>query len=198
MHSSPRPEAAQISGRALLGALQYAKVLGGEDGPGALLSRLSAEDRQSFSRPLRASAWYPYSAYSGLLLSIDKWPDHDSSNPMRDFGRWALQRDAGTVLKILRVFSSVEGLVHRGFGAWGAFLWNRHCDRGQVFLADSGDHTATMGLRDFSDISPAHCRLTCGYLEGMGQAVGADAIRVTQTLCVHRGDAHCEYRGEWS
>ncbi|MEM7352560.1 MAG: hypothetical protein AAF657_17300 [Acidobacteriota bacterium] len=197
MHNSPRPKAAQISGRALLGALKYAKVLGGEDGPSALISRLPTEELQLFSRPLRASAWYPYSIYGGLLRSIDGWPTTESDDPMRAFGRWGLQRDAGTVLRILSVFSSVEGLVQRGFGAWGAFLWNRHCNQGEVFLADSGEGTATMGLRGFPAIAKAHCRLTCGYLEAMGKAVGAHSIRMTHTLCVHRGDPHCEYRGEW-
>lgn len=188
---------AQISGRALLGVLKYSKHLGGADGPNALIAQLPAADRTSFAKSLRAAGWYPYTAYTGLLSAIDHWPDHESSDAMFDFGRWGLNRDAGTVLRILKVFSSVEGLVHRGFGSWGSFLWSRHCDSGEVFLADSGAKTGTMGLRGFPGISPLHCRLNCGYLQAMGQAVGAHLIRVTQARCVHRGDAHCEYRADW-
>ena len=190
--------AVQISGRALLGGIKYSKVLAGADGPGAIIANLSEEDRRIFGRTIRSSGWYPYSAYVGLLETIKVWPDqgHDS-DPLLDFGSWALNRDAGSVLKILSVFSSVEGLVHRGFGSWGGFLWRRHCDTGEVFLVDSGPKTGTMGLRGFPDISPAHCWMISGYLEAMGRAIGASSLRMKKTRCVHRGDPCCAYRGEW-
>ncbi len=190
--------AVQISGRALLGAIKYSKVLAGADGPGALFSNLTEGDRQLFAKTIRSGAWYPYSAYAGMLETIKAWPGLEGdSDSLLDFGRWALKHDAGSVLKILSVFSSVEGLVHRGFGSWGGFLWSRHCDAGEVFLADSGPKTGTMGLRNFPDISPAHCWMISGYLEAMGRIIGASALRMRKTRCVHRGDQCCEYRGEW-
>lgn len=163
----------------------------------ALLATLPAELRQTFGDRLRPAAWYPYAAYAGLLETIDSWPGTDQADALAAFGHWGLQRDAGNVLKILSVFSSVDALVRRGFSSWGGFLWGRHCDTGEVFLAESGERTATMGLRHFPNISPAHCRMTRGYLEAMGQAVGARSLRMLKTQCVHRGDEFCAYRGEW-
>lgn len=187
----------QISGRALLGVIKYSKVLAGADGPGALLSTLAEGERRIFVKPIRGGRWYPYRVYRKLLETIKVWPGLGDSDPLLDFGRWALAHDAGTVLKILSVFTSVDGLVHRGFGSWGSFLWSRHCDAGEVFLADSGPGTGTMGLRGFPGISPAHCWMISGYLEAMGRMAGAPLLRMEKTRCVHRGDPWCEYRGEW-
>ncbi len=189
-------------GRAILGALEYAKTQGYLQDVQGWIRGLPTETKLAFEQRIRASAWYPYSAYVALLDTLD--PELDPSDPAAaypgavDFGLHALGRDATGVLRILSVFSSVEGLVHRGFGSWGNFLWNRHCDTGTVFLAETGDKMATMGLRAFPDISPAHCHLTIGYLQAMGQAVGAADIRMTKIRCVHRGDDSCQYRGEWS
>ncbi len=187
----------QISGRALLGVIKYSKVLAGPDGPGVLVSNLAEHDRVVLASTIRGRKWYPYSVYAGMLETIKIWPDLGDSDPLLDFAYWGLERDAGSVLKILSVFSSVEGLVHRGFGSWGSFLWSRHCDVGEVFLADSGPKTGTMGLRGFPEISAAHCWLVSGYLEAMGRIIGATSLRMEKTHCVHRGDAHCEYRGDW-
>ena len=189
--------AVQISGRALLGVLKYSKVLAGADGPGALVSNLAVDDRRVVANTIRGGRWYPYSVYAGLLETIKVFPGLGDSDPLLDFGCWALTRDVGTVLKILSVFSSVEGLVHRGFGSWGGFLWSLHCNTGEVFLADSGLKTGTMGLRGFPDISPAHCWMISGYLEAMGRATGASSLRMEKTRCVHRNDPCCEYRGQW-
>ncbi len=189
--------AVQISGRALLGVLKYSKVLAGADGPGALIANLAESDRRVLVKTIRSRGWYPYSAYAGMLETIKVWPGLEHSDPLLDFGRWGLAHDAGSVLKILSVFSSVEGLVHRGFGSWGSFLWGRHCDTGEVFLADSGPKTGTMGLRGFPTISPAHCWMISGYLEAMGRSSGAPTLRMEKTRCIHRNDSCCEYRGEW-
>ncbi len=47
-------------------------------------------------------------------------------------------------------------------------------------------------------MSPAHCHLLAGWLEGMGLAMGARDEVVDKTACVHRGDTLCRYEMRWS
>lgn len=187
----------QVRGRSIRGVLRYVKRSGHPGGIPALLRHLPDAIRPAFAEPIRSFTWYPYPVYSGLLETVDREMGAGDLSLMEAVGAFSLRADAGTTLKILGVFSSVDALVHRGFSSWGPYLWRHHCDRGSVTLIDSAQGTATMGLEEFPDIAAAHCRLNVGYLAEMGRAVGAADIRMIKTECVHRGDARCAYRGEW-
>lgn len=188
----------KIRGRAILGVLSFLKSQPGANFLQATIDQLPDTTRSVFDRPIKASAWYAYDVYTALLAATDRHvapaPDRDL---MAEVGFFGLGRDTRNVLQILRVFASVEGLVHRGFGSWGNYLWSRHCSSGTVVLADHGTKWATMGLEGFPEIAPAHCGLIRGYLEEMGRAVGATGIAMTEVECVHRGDARCAFRGAW-
>lgn len=188
----------KIRGRAILGVLSFLKSQPGPSVVPSTIDQLPESARQVFDRPIKASAWYPYDVYTALLAATDRFikpaPDRDL---MAEVGYFGLGRDTRNVLQILRVFASVEGLVHRGFGSWGNYLWGRHCSNGTVVLADHGKKWATMGLEGFPDIAPAHCALVRGYLEEMGRAVGATEIDMTEIECIHRGDERCAFRGAW-
>lgn len=187
----------KIRGRALLGILKYLKETGhGAEIP-AILTAMPADARTIFDQPIRASSWYPYPTYDALLVALDQLLGAGDLGSLAVVGRYSLRKDASNILAILRVFASVEALVHRGFGSWGSYLWSRHCSRGNVSLGEHGPGYATMKLSDFPDISRAHCRLNVGYLEEMGRAVGASPISMTEVRCVHQGDPVCEYLGDW-
>jgi hypothetical protein len=53
-------------------------------------------------------------------------------------------------------------------------------------------------IEEFAEIDRAHCVLVEGWLEGLGEALGAVGMRCRQTRCVHRGDSRCEYHGQWT
>ncbi len=187
----------QVQGRSIRGVLRYVKLSEFKGGIPALLEHLPSAVRPSFNQPIRAFSWYPYVIYSTLLETVDREMGDGNLSLLEDVGRFSLRADASTTLKILKVFSSVDTLVHRGFSSWGPYLWRHHCDEGSVTLLESSRGTATMGLEEFPNVAPAHCRVNLGYLEEMGRAVGAASIRMTKTECVHRGDSRCAYRGEW-
>lgn len=184
---------AQISGRSVRGLLRFAKEYGYPGGVPALVAALPKESQEVLRETIRTGEWLPYRVYPDLLRALTAF----DARAMQAIGHQSLRWDAASILKILSVFSSVDALVTRGFGAWGRFLWSRHCDGGDVFLLDHAPGTATMGLRNFPDIDPIHCQLTVEYLSEMALAVGAKNVRVEQTRCVHRGDEVCEFRGSW-
>jgi hypothetical protein len=184
---------AKVSGRTILGLFRFVKSEAFSGELPEVLAKLSGTSREVLWQPVRKSAWYDYRIYRELLEVLEE----TSPGAVRTCGAVTLRWDTASILKILRVFSSVDALVTRGFGSWGSFLWQRHCDAGRVFLMGHGPGTASMGLAEFPDISPHHCTLNLGYLEEMARAVGAWNIEVEHTRCVHRGDAVCEYLGRW-
>jgi hypothetical protein len=184
---------AKISGRAILGLFRFVKSDAFPGDLSALLAQLPATTREVLFRPVQKAAWYDYTIYRDLLAGLEAM----APGAARQCGAVTLRWDAASILKILRVFSSVDALVTRGFGSWGSFLWSRHCDGGRVYLVDHGPGTAAMGVADFPDIAPLHCSISVGYLEEMGRLVGAEDIQVEHSRCVHRGDPLCEFRGVW-
>lgn len=173
----------QIRGWAIRGLLRHVKLTAADRGGIPALIEASSEPvRTALAQTIRASRWYPYGLYASLLRSFDETFGDRNFGAAVDLGRATLGRDASGVLKILNVFTSVDALVHRGFGAWGNFVWSRHCNRGTPFLVESGLRTATMGLRDFPEIAPEHCHLTTGYLEAMGVAAGGEDMAMERSL----------------
>jgi hypothetical protein len=183
----------QISGRSFLGVFRFVQ---GEDFAGDLTHVLSEVDGETVAllrQRIRKSDWYPYKPYVELLRAMEAL----QPGSVEECAAVSLRRDVASILQILRVFSSVDALVTRGFGSWGSFLWNRHCDQGRVFLTDRGPETAAMGVEGFPEIDPLHCRVVRAYLREMGRCVGAPEILVDEVCCVHRGDRLCEFRGRW-
>jgi hypothetical protein len=182
---------AQVKGTALRGLLKYAKEGGHAGGIGGLVAVLPPESRAVFGQRILASGWYPYTAYTDLLAGL-VGPARDHSAQLIQLGRWLATQDAGTTFKVVALFASVETMLQRA-----SLFWTRHCDTGVFETVDVQKGSGVGVLRDFPEVSPLHCTLLTGWIEGMGEAAGAKKATAEKVLCVHRGDRHCEYRGSW-
>jgi predicted hydrocarbon binding protein len=181
---------AQIKGTALRGLLKLAKDGGHPGGIAGALATLPPPLRAHFDHRILASAWYPYEAYAGLLEVLT--PARDSEAHLHQLGRLLASFDAGTTFKIVALFASVEKMLTRS-----SLFWTQHCDTGSFDTVEMGKGSSVGQLRGFPDVSPHHCRLLNGWIEGMAEAAGANTARSEKTRCVHRGDPCCEYRGSW-
>ena len=89
--------------------------------------------------------------------------------------------------------ASVDFLLKRG-----QVFWGQYCDRGRMVLEAPSGLSFLARMEGFPEIDAAHCRLIEGWLEGLGDALGAVDMTCRQTRCVHRGDPDCAYLGEWT
>jgi hypothetical protein len=183
---------AQIKGTALRGLLKHAKEGGHPGGIAGAVGELPTATRAIFGQKVLASAWYPYEAYADLL-EVLAGRTHESAAHLRELGRWLAMQDAGTTFKVVALFASVETMLQRA-----SLFWARHCDTGTFETIDVQKGSGAGVLRDFPDVSPLHCTLMTGWIEGMGEAAGATKATVEKVRCVHRGDTWCEYRGVWA
>ena len=96
-------------------------------------------------------------------------------------------------LGIVALFASVETMLQRS-----SLFWTRHCDTGRFETLETAKGSGVGALRDFPGVSPLHCTLLTGWIEGMGEAAGASEATTEKVKCVHRGDPWCEYHGRWT
>ena len=182
---------AQIKGTALRGLLKHAKdsVPGGVP---ALIAALPERSRGVFDHRVLASSWYPYQAYADLLEGLAGGA-RDRAAYLHELGRHLAVQDAGTTFQVVALFASVETMLQRA-----SLFWTRHCDTGRFETLETAKGSGVGALRDFPGVSPLHCTLLTGWIEGMGEAAGASEATTEKVKCVHRGDPWCEYHGRWT
>ena len=181
---------ARIKGFAIRGLLKSVKESGASIP--AVLAALRDAERASFDRPIVSSEWYPYAAFVGLVRAIDRIQGKGDLLHARELGRAAAARDLGGTFRIISAVASPRFLIERGH-----MFWTKYCDTGRLVLQASKERFFSGRLEDFAEIDSAHCLLIEGWLEGLGQALGAVGMASRQVRCVHRGDAACEFEGSW-
>jgi hypothetical protein len=184
------PAVARIKGFALRGLLKSIKEDGGSIA--TVLDCLPAAARAEFERPVVSSAWYPYAAFVALVRAIDAVHGRGDLAQARVLGRAAAARDLGGTFRIITAIASPRLLIERGH-----MFWPKYCDTGTLSLDASRDRFFHARLAGFPEIDPAHCLLIEGWLEGLGDALGAIGMSSRHVRCVHRGDAACVFEGQW-
>ena len=183
---------AKIKGFAIRGLLRYVKESGFPGGIPAALAELPPSTAEAFQRRILHASWYPYAAYGDLLAVVDRVLGRGDLSLMPEIGRFAARGDAGAGFKVVAFFTSVETLLRRS-----SLFWERYCDTGSFETTDVQAGSGIGMLKDFPDVAPSHCHLLTGWIDGMARVAGAKTVAVEKTLCVHRGDRWCEYRGTW-
>jgi hypothetical protein len=184
--------AVSVKGFALRGLLRSIKDNGWSIGD--VIAALPEAEKPAFAKPVIVSNWYPYSAFVALVRTLEarhgEGPDFALS---RKLGLQSAARDLGTTFRIISAMASVDFLLKRG-----QVFWGQYCDRGRMVLEAPRPLSFLARMEGFPEIDPAHCRLIEGWLEGLGDALGAVGMTCRQARCVHRGDPACEYLGEWT
>ena len=180
---------ARIKGFAIRGVLKSVKESGGSISE--LVASLPEADRASFDKPIVTSDWYPYSAFVSLVRAVVRARGGDLAYA-RTLGRRAAERDLGATFRIISAIASLKFLLERG-----QVFWSKYCDTGRMLVDARGEKTMRARLEDFPEIDEAHCALIEGWLEGLGEALGAEGMATRQVSCVRRGDPACEFEGRW-
>jgi hypothetical protein len=182
---------ASVKGIALRGLLRSVKDHGWSI-PG-VIAALPAVEKDAFAKPIISSQWYPYSAFVALVRAIDSLHGGPDFALCRALGRESAGRDLGATFRIISAMASVDFLLKRG-----QVFWGQYCDRGRMVLEAPDKLSFLARMEDFPEIDVAHCHLIEGWLEGLGDALGAVDMTCRQTRCASRGDPHCEFRGAWT
>ena len=184
----------EVSGRALLGLLAFAKERGGRPSVAELVGKLSEPARAVFSDRVQPLRYYPYSTYVELLYALKLRFGRPNQKFFVHLGATAGERDLGTMFKIYRTLASPERLIRSCSRVWASY----YRDAGTMTAIAWSPYDTRLRIEGFAQMDRAHCELMEGWMlatmKQIGVIVNDDA---RETACTSRGDAHHEFACTW-
>jgi hypothetical protein len=186
---------AQASGRALLGVIRSVKERGGADALAKVLAAAEPATREVLEKKIRASEWYPYESFVGLLKVADRTLGAGDRKLCRELGAMGGKRDIGTAFRVFAAVASPERLIRGCRLVWSAYYRNAGT---MEALAWTPERTV-LRISDFPEMHPTHCRLMEGWMISTMEAIGCHVHPGgRETECASRGGTHHEFSCTWS
>jgi hypothetical protein len=186
--------ATEVSGRALLGLLAFAKERGGKQSVDEIVAKTSEPARAVFADRIQPLRYYPYAVYVELLYALKMRFGRAGQRFFVNLGATAGERDLGTMFKIYRTLASPERLIRSCSRVWASY----YKDAGvMTAIAWSPDDTR-LRIDGFTQMDRAHCELMEGWMVATMKQIGvivSDDGR--ETACTSRGDAYHEFQCTW-
>jgi len=185
----------EVSGRALLGLLAFAKDRAGKEIVSEMIGKLSEPARAAFADRIQPLRYYPYTVYVELLYALKmRFGRPTQQRFFVSLGASAGERDLGTMFKIYRTLASPERLIRSCSRVWASY----YKDAGvMTAIAWSPDDTR-LRIEGFAEMDRAHCELMEGWMiatmKQIGVIVNDDA---RETACTSRGDDRHEFQCTW-
>ena len=165
----------------------------GEEGWLTVYGDLKPQSREVFSRPLLASAWYPYFAYAELLDIIVQRFFGGNIERAREVGAHDLEKSLNTVYRMLYKAGSPAFLIRMS-----SLLWRSYFNVGRMVVEDSGRGFARVRIEGFTPPLEAICwDIFGGMCRGL-ELSGASDIKATHSECPLKGGAVMRYEATWS
>jgi hypothetical protein len=184
----------EVSGRALLGLLAFAKERGGRTTADEIVATLSPASRVVFGERIQPLRYYPYGAYVEVLYALKLRFGRANEAFFRRLGATAGERDLGTMFKVYVALASPERLIRSCARVWSSYYRNAGT---MTAVAWEGNDTR-LRIEGFDAMDRAHCELMEGWMiatmDRIGVAVARDA---RETACTSRGDAFHEFSCTW-
>lgn len=111
----------------------------------------------------------------------------------REIGAFGAEANMGVWRAIVYRMLAPQTLISIAGG-----LWSHHYDGGRLVVSAEGDRGVGIRLDDFPTPHILHCLSIEGWLKRTLELGRPKEVRVGQRACRTRGDAACEFHGEWS
>jgi uncharacterized protein (TIGR02265 family) len=182
-----------IKGNVLLARLKYVRDRGGAEAFEAVLGRLSAEDQKVLRGWILPITWYPFELNQRLDAAIARvFSPDDTSRVFLEMGRASADSNlAGPQRPFLR-----EGDPH-GMLANAEKIYAAYYQVGRRTYERTGDRSGVLKTFDAETFSATDCLTVVGWHQRAVELCGGKDVRVVETRCRARGDAHCEYELRW-
>jgi predicted hydrocarbon binding protein len=158
---------------------------------GAVLRRLSPEDREMYGEIMLPITWYPLAPFGRLLRVMDAELGKGDLSLVTERGEWTATRDLHTLRKAILKFVSIPWVVEKG-----ASLWPKFHDTGRWDVRASDAKSAVAELYDLGVVDEAICASIRGWLLGLASLTG-DKVDVRHTKCRAKGEPACTYEMRW-
>jgi predicted hydrocarbon binding protein len=186
--------AAEVSGKAFLGIIRWAK----ENGDADLIQRAVAISgsglEETFSTRIKKTAWYPYQSFTDFLVSLDCEAGGGDAVFCRRLGAEAGVRDLNTIFRIYRAVASPERLIRSCANVWESY----YRGAGRMEAVEWKPEETVVRIYDFPQMHGHHCRLMEGWMIAAMELIGVEvSTDAAETKCTSRGDPYHEFRCSW-
>jgi uncharacterized protein (TIGR02265 family) len=184
----------RIKGHILLSRLQYVREVAGEGKLEEIVAGLAAEDRAVLAGMILPVTWYPLE----LNLRLDDaiatvLSPADKARIFIEMGRASAEKN----LKGVHRPYVRDGDPHFLLSAT-PHIYAAYYAAGSRTYEKVGDKAALLRTLEAETVSATDCLTVVGWHERAIELCGGRNVKVVETLCRARGDAHCEYRCEWT
>lgn len=155
------------------------------------LQKLQPETRQTFSAPVLATNWYPFS----MLIDIDRTLmdlfGGGKIHFLRELGKYSARINLSTT------YRAFDRDTNHEFFRNSALLHSQFQDFGKAHYDQTDERSGRMLHTDYNCLSPLFCASALGYYEGCITSHGAARAWVTETECQCYGGKSCTFEMKW-
>jgi len=190
----PAAAEANVTGAAFLGLIRHVKDSAGAEVLADIVASAGPSTGNVFASPIRIRAWYPYSAYTAFLTSIDAKLGQSDLAYCRSLGEFAGTRDLGTIFKIYVAISSPERLIRSCTKVWSSY----HKNAGEMRALAWAPEETILRIDGFPAMHKGHCLLMEGWMLRTMDTIGCRVLPgARETTCMSNGGAFHEFRCQW-
>lgn len=181
---------ARVRGRLVMNAVEYVVQRFGRDAHERVVAALPRDHWGPFVGPLHETSWEPAADVVAYLDTARRLLAPHEAGFLREVGRHAgrVERDAQGYAPMVRDPETAMRLAPK--------VWSSFYDEGRAEVNALGPREALVAILDFAE-SPLLCERTCGAWETLASTPELQAT-VTESKCVHRGAARCEFHVVWT
>jgi uncharacterized protein (TIGR02265 family) len=179
-----------VKGGVLQARLKFVSEQGGPGAAERVVARLPADD-QKVCAHLLAGSWYDFGINDRLDHAIAAEMGAGDKIFLK-IGETSATHNLGSSHRVFINDRDPHGLLKRA-----SQIYQLYYNTGNRTYESLGDHKAVLRTFDSKTFSKADCLTVVGWHAKAIEMCGGKNVRVVETLCRARGDAHCEYVCEW-
>lgn len=184
---------ARVKGTALKSTIGFLKSHMGDEGYEKFLKDLTPEERAVATSPILLSGWYEFSFLRKLMkVAEGRMPLTSGRSLAWELGRYSAEAALSSIYKLFFKVTNVGFIVKKA-----TYLYPTLYDSGVMEVVDLKDDSAVIRIKEFNEPSAEFCDRMQGWMEKTLELTGCKRVSITHPACKARGDAYCEYHGNW-
>lgn len=185
---------ARAKGTVIASTLAFLNEKLGKEGTARLIEGLGPEHSALLTGPVLQGNWYPIDLLIKLIISAEGKvaPPEKKRTLAWELGRFSADTGLKGIYKVFFKMADISFIIKRA-----PHLWTSYYDSGtmQVLVAES--NKSIIRIAGFDQPSTILCDRVLGWMERTVEMSGGKSVVMSHPACAARGDAFCEYRGEW-
>ncbi len=183
---------ARVKGTVIGSTLAFLNDKLGKEETVRLIEGLAVEHAALLKGPVLLGNWYPLDLLIGLIIAAEGKVAVPSKSLAWELGRYSADTGLKGIYKIFFKMADVGFIIKRA-----PQVFANYYDSGKMQVLDSEPHKAILRIAEFDQPSAVLCDRILGWMERTVEMTGGKGVVMTHPSCAARGDAFCEYRGEW-